>query len=234
MHIDDEKIREAVARTRILRPPKRNLYTFGSTKLYYYLVTEPIYVEFAGGAPETVVREGRVVAERPKIVTPYYLMRLEGFGEEARRYFAALAREHGSGFAGLLYAYKNEPKEMNIVSEPLPAVVDRLNARIDQRGDPLSAIITGADELWDVSLLKFILEVTRTSAPENWRELGRRGHLGSDESGIPDDARRHIEELFLQVDNGETPLSALKGELDRWGVFEEYEDRFYSLFNRSG
>lgn len=234
MDIDDERIREAVGRTRVLRLPKQNLETFGTTNLYYYLVTEPVYAEFTGNSAETVVREGRVIAERPKIVTPYYLMRLEGFGAEAKRYFEALTREHGGNTAGLLYAYRNEPKELNIVSEPLPAVVDKLNERIDERADPLAAIIRGTDELWDVSLLKFIFEVTRNSAPENFRELGRHGLLGADANGVPDAARRHIDELFLMVSRGEAGVSTLKGELDRWGLFEEYEDRFFSLFGKLG
>ncbi|MBI2851634.1 MAG: hypothetical protein HYX84_00815 [Chloroflexi bacterium] len=234
MLIDDERIRDAVSRTRVLRLPKQSLYTFGSTSLYYYLVTEPVYAEFTGNCAETIVREGRVIAERPKIVTPYYLMRLEGFGTEAKRYFDALLHEYGGNTAGLLYAYRNEPGEMNIVSEHLPAVVDKLNERIDKRGDPLAAIVRGTDELWDVSLLKFIFEVTRNSAPENFRELGRHGLLGTDANGIPDAARRHVEELFLLVNRGEAGLNTLKGELDRWGLFEEYEDRFYGLFDEGG
>jgi len=91
------------------------------------------------------------------IVTPYYLTRLEGFGTEARRYFDELVREFGASAPGLVYSYKNEPKELNIVSENWPAVVGKLNAEIEKRGDKLAAIIKGEDELWDVSLLKFDL-----------------------------------------------------------------------------
>ncbi|MFC1974694.1 hypothetical protein ACFLVA_01620, partial [Chloroflexota bacterium] len=180
MGIDDEKIEYAVRHTEILRPPKQSLATFGTTNIHYYLVTEPAYSELLEHITETVVREGRVIAERPRIVTPYYLSRLEGFSSEARRYFGALVKAHGPNAPGLFYTYKNEPKELTIVSNNLLSVVDNLNAEIDKRGDPLASIIKGEDELWDVSLLKFISEMTRSSLQDNIQQLGARGLLDID------------------------------------------------------
>jgi hypothetical protein len=230
MDIDDERIREAVRQTEILRPPKRSLATFGTTNVYYYLVTEPAYSELVKSAAETVIREGRVIAERPKIVTPYYLSRLEGFSSEAKKYFDMLIRTYGSNAPGLFYTYKNEPKELTIVSDSLLAVVDKLNDDIDKRGDPLASIIRGQDELWDVSLMKFIYEMTRSSLPDNLLQMETRGLLDIDSSGVPADARVRIEELFNKVARGELDPSELKKELDHWGLFEEYEDRFFTIF----
>jgi len=232
MDIDDEKIKYAVKNTEILRPPKQTIATFGMTNIYYYLVTEPIYSELAKDVTETVVREGRVVAERPRVVTPYYLSRLEGFSQEARKYFDMLVRIQGANAPGLFYAYKNEPKELNIVSDNLLSVVSKLNAEIDKRGDPLASIIKGEDELWDVSLMKFIYEVTRSSLQNNLRQMGTRGLLDTDAGGISADVRLRIEELFTRVFRGEYEPYELKAELDRWGLFEEYEDRFLSVFKK--
>jgi hypothetical protein len=232
MDIDDAKIKEAVARTEILRVPRQNLATFGTTNIYYYLVTEPVYAEPAANPTETVIREGRVIAEKPKIVTPYYLSSLEGFSANARRYFDYLIKTYGHSVPGLLYAYRNEPKEMNIVSDKLLAVVAKLNETIDKRGDPLTAIIKGMDEMWDIALIKFIFEMTQKSVSENVRELGGRGLLTMDSKGIPADARARIEELFKQVSRGEIDPRELKDELDRWNLFPEYEDRFLSLFRK--
>jgi hypothetical protein len=232
MDIDEEKIREAVRHTEILRPPRRSLATFGTTNVYYYLVTEPAYSELVKDAVETVIREGRVIAERPKIVTPYYLSHLEGFSSEARKYFDMLIKTQGANAPGLFYSYKNEPKELNIVSDNLLSVVAKLNADIDKRGDPLTSIIRGQDELWDVSLMKFIYEMTRSSLPDNLMQMEARGLLDIDASGIPGDARIRIEELFRLVSKGELEPSELKKELDRWGLFEEYEDRFFTLFQK--
>ncbi len=232
MDIDDERIREAIRHTEILRPPKRSLATFGTTNIYYYLVTEPAYAELVKSATETVIREGRVIAERPKIVTPYYLSQLEGFSSDAKRYFDTLIKSYGPNAPGLFYTYKNEPKELTIVSDSLLSVVDRLNDDIDKRGDPLTSIIRGQDELWDVSLMKFIYEMTRSSLPNNLLQMETRGLLDVDSSGIPADARVRIEELFKMVSKGELEPSELKKELDRWGLFEEYEDRFFTIFKK--
>ncbi len=232
MDIDDERIKYVVKHTEILRAPKQSLSSFGTTNIYYYLVTEPVYSELIKNVTETVVREGKVIAERPRIVTPYYLSRLEGFSAEARRYFEALIRTHGSDAPGLFYTYKNEPKELNIVPDNLPSVVNKLNEEIDKRGDPLTSIIRGEDELWDVSLMKFIYEMTRSSLRNNLLQMGSRGLLDIDAGGIPVDARVRIDELFRKVSKGESEPHELKAELDHWNLFEEYEDRFFNIFKK--
>ena len=141
-----------------------------------------------------------------------------------------VSQEHGSHTPGLFYGYRNEPRETSIVTSDMGTVVHKLEEEIEKEGNPLTAIIKGVDELWDVSLLKFIFEMTRYSLGNNVYELGRRGLLDVDRSGIPLDARMSIEKLFSLVKKGELEPSALKLELDRWGLFQEYEDRFFWLF----
>jgi len=229
---EDERIEQAVRNTEILRLPKQSLDTFGITNIRYYLLTEPVYTDIEPVSTETVIREGKVIAERPRIVTPYYLSRVEGFSSDAKHYFENLIHMHGANSPGLFYTYKNEPKEMNIVSDSLLTVADRLNRDIDSRGDPLTSIIKGEDHLWDVSLLKFIYEMTLNSAQGNLMQMGNRGLLNMDKQGIPSDARMRIEELFRRAARGEADPTDLKKELDRWGVFEDYEDRFLNLFRK--
>jgi hypothetical protein len=227
----DERIREAVIKTQVLRPPRQSLATFGVTNIYYYLVSEAAYNELIQGQ-EIVIREGRVIAERPKIVTPYYLSRVQGFSQEAAKYFQMLLNNFNANSPGLFYAYRNEPKEMNMVSDNLEAVVAKLTAEIDKKGDPMTSIIKGEDMLWDVSILKFIYEITDRSLPDNVNQLNQRGLLRMDASGLPADARVRIEGLFEMVAKGDLEPSDLKAELDRWGVFEEYQDRFFKVFKR--
>jgi hypothetical protein len=229
MDIESERIENAARHTEVLRHPRQHLATFGITNIHYYLVTEPVYADITRDTSETVVREGRVIAERPKIVTPYYLTHIEGFSYDARRYFETLLRMHGPDTPGLFYSYKNEPKGLNIVAERWAAVVDKLNAEIDKKGDPLSSIIKGQDDLWDVSLLKFIYEVSTRSAPNNIAQLGSRGMLGMSHGGVPVGARQVIEEMFGQVARGELKPYELEQELERWGAFKEYQDRFFAV-----
>ena len=232
MNIDDEQIRDAVEHTEILRLPKQSLATFGTTNIYYYLVTEPAYSDLMKNITETVIREGRVIAEKPRIVTPYYLSQLEGFSSDAKRYFEMLTKTHGPSAPGLFYTYKNEPKQLNIVSDNLLSVVNKLNAEIDKRGDPLTSIIKGEDTLWDVSIMRFIYELTRSSLRTNLTQLGSRGLLDIDSSGIPVDARVRIDELFRRAIKGECEPHQLKEELDHWNLFDEYEDRFLNIFKK--
>jgi len=232
VNIDEERIRAAVDCTEVLRVPKQKLSTFGTTNIHYYLVTEPAYADLMDNVTETVVREGRVITEQPRIVTPYYLSNLEGFSPEARRYFDMLTRAYGRNAPGLFYTYRNEIKGLNIVADDFVSVVDKLNAEIDRRGNPLTSIIKGQDDLWDVSLMKFIYELTRNSVGYNLLQMETRGLLGIDSRGVPVDARVRIEALFRQVSSGESAPSDLKEELERWGLFEEYQDRFLALFRR--
>jgi hypothetical protein len=232
MDVDDKRIEYAVNTTEILRRPKQSLATFGTTNIYYYLVTEPVYAELMEHVTETVVREGKVIAERPRIVTPYYLSRLDGFSQNARMYFKILLSQYGAHAPGLFYTYRNEPKELNIVSNSLPEVVDKLNTDIDKSGDPLTTIIKGEDQLWDVSLLKFIHDMTRSSLSSNLTQMGSQGLLNVDPGGIPVDARVRIEEMFSRVMRGEAEPYELKDELHRWDLFDEYEDRFLALFKK--
>ncbi len=232
MSTDDARIEYAISHTEVLRPPKQTLSTFGTTNIYYYLLTEPSYKELVEGEEETVVREGRVRAERPMVVTPSYLINVEGFSEHAKRYLEMIAREYGTNTPGLFYGYKNEPKDLNIVSSGMDSVVRNLDEKIDKEGNRLATIIRGLDQLWDLSLLKFIFDMTRYSVGSNITELGRRGLLDVDRKGVPMEARQSIEQLFDEVKNGELDPSALKMELDRWGLFEEYQDRFFRLFGK--
>lgn len=231
----DQKIQYAIENTKVVRPPKQALATFGVTNIRYYLVTEPSYSGLDGLGDtneETVVREGRVIAERPKIVTPYYLTSMfEGF-QHGKEYADFIMRRYGPNEPGLLYRYRNEAGGVNIVSGAVNAVVERLNGVIDAENERLSAIVTGIDEMWDVSLMKLVHDVARNSLQKNVMDLYRQGMLQLDGRGVPEDARRNIEELFSRVGRGEGDPSELKTELDAWNLFGEYEDRFLRLFRR--
>jgi len=121
---------------------------------------------------------------------------------------------------------------MNIVSETIAKLINKLNERIEEENNPLSTIIKGIEELWDVSLMIFIYELTRKSIYDNVIDFQRRGSLDIDSTGVPKDARNFIEELFELVSKDVSRAPELVTELNRWGVFEEYQDRFFALFQK--
>lgn len=231
MPIDPETLRQVAEATAVLRAPQQALATFGTTAITYYLITEPVYAELTGESQETVVRHGLVTAERPQIVTPYYLLSLFRGFEHGEEYAQYLADAYGRNSPGLMYSYRNELQETTIVSDPPTTVARRLADDLEQRGEHLSAVIQGVDFLWDISLMKFIFELTASSLSINVAELAHSGLLGMEE-GLPKAARARIEAMFSAVKRGELNPSELKAELDRWGVFREYEDRFLDLFRR--
>jgi len=220
----DDRVRYALENTELVRAPQQNLATFGSSVVDYYVVTELV-------GNISVVRDGKVIAERPKIVTPAYLVNVEGFSEQARKYIGMMARERPHD-SGIFYRYKNEPKGMNVVSEPIRQVISKLSSQIEEEHNPLSTIIRGVEELWDVSLLMFIYELTAKSVRTNVAEFSRRGFLDMDAGGVPQGARDYIEELFEQVSQNLSRAPELVIELNRWGLFPEYQDRFFALFRR--
>ena len=224
---------QAAERSWVVRSPKQHLATFGSTSLSYYVVTEPVYHEFQPGKDEGVVRTGRVIAERPSIVTPYYAMHLQGFSSGAYDYFRHMARQYGANSPGILYQYRNEVHGMEIVGGLVPEIAHRISGDLDRRSESMAVVMVGVDEMWDVALLKFIYEFTSRSAASNVQELRARGLLDPQEhlGGVPRAAVKRIDELFREVEGGRDPED-LRCELDRWGVFDQYQDRFLSLFNR--
>ncbi|MDD5312385.1 MAG: hypothetical protein PHO26_05045 [Dehalococcoidia bacterium] len=220
----DDKIQYAIENTEVLRPPRQNLATFGTTNIYYYMITELMH-------EVNVIREGRVIAAKPKIITPAYLINIEGFSGPARRYIQMLA-EKNPHEPGVFYSYKNEPREMNIISQPLPELVDKIYQRIDNQSDPLSTVIKGVEEMWDVSLLKFTFELTRNSVYNNVSEFYGRGLLNVDKTGVPRAARDNIEELFEIAGKDPSRAPELVSELRQWNLWSEYQDRFLRLFRK--
>src|SRR5712671_2760006 len=86
-------------RTKIIKPPRHTLATFGSTTLSYVLLSE-----IPNSQDQCRLREGRVTAARPLIITPdLWRKRFEGFGEETETYKDVMDRMYGAAFRALEY-----------------------------------------------------------------------------------------------------------------------------------
>lgn len=242
----DDKIKKVLEKTQILKRPKKLLSSFESTTVHYYILTVPMYLEFEGKSPdsETVIREGSITWMKPKLITPSYILRVEGFSEEAKKALEMLSRQDDD-LALILYSLKlkKDYERMDIVSNSLAKVAKKLSSEIDERKDQFSAIIRGVDEFWDVSLSKFIQELILESAffsqfPDLEKKsiisVSEFGYpvISRDKYGVPIAARIEIENLFKLFEKGEIEPSELRMELDRWGVFEEYQDRFFNFFRK--
>lgn len=242
----EEKIKQVIENTKIIKQPGKLLASFDSTTIHYYILAVPMYLEFEGKNPnsETIIREGLITWQKPKIITPSYMLRVEGFSGEARKAFEMLAEEDDD-LAMILYSLKlsRDFEKMEIVSGSLSSVAKKISDNINRKKDSFSAIIKGVDEFWDVSLSKFIQEVVNKSAfysqlpdllKNSMLRLGSSGFpvITRDRTGKPIIAKNEIEILFKLFEKGEIKPVDLKQELDRWGMFEQYQDRFFKYFKK--
>jgi hypothetical protein len=231
--MNNEDIEYAITNSSVLRKPKQKIATFGVTNIKYFIITDPIINNLIESKEEDLVlREGKVIAERPQIITPNYLKSLFHGFDHGEEYTEFVRENYSLNNPGLLYKYKNEFQNMSVVSGPLAILVERLENEIDKIEDSLTTIIKGVNAYWDISLMKFIFDLTTSSLADNIMDLSRRGLLTIDNTGLPKDAKVKIENLFREVKAGRADAKLLKKELDLWGVFKEYENRFLDLFTK--
>lgn len=163
----------AVRNTRIVHAPSRALETFGETLVNYHHVAE-----LADDPRKVRVREGRLEAHKPAIITPeaYVREEMEGFGDEARRYLAFL-KEHEDEVKILQYGYrlKREAFSEQIVTGGLDAVAARVVDEVKADNRPFDVVLTGVDDPWDVSLVHFFWLHVNASAPFNVRDMKKAG-----------------------------------------------------------
>ncbi len=221
----------AVNNTEIVVMPERHLETFGTTVLNYHLVSE-----LMDSVGQTRIREGRMQAGQPQIVTPesYSKTLLEGFGEEASRYVEWL-KANESSLRILQYGYQLKQESFNehIVTESRENVVKDIKERLEKKADPLTALVVGVDEPWDVCLIKLFWEVVQNSAQTNVQQLAQR-NLFDTSTGLSVAVRQEIENAFLAASRDASRVRDLGDLLRRHGVFEDYEDRFFALVRPRG
>ena len=171
--LDWASFQYVVENTVVIHAPDRRIETFGSTSFRFYLVSE-----LMDSVNQVRVRDGRLHAERPQIITPgnFQRMLLEGFGERGEQ-FAEWMRENASHLAVLKYGFQMRKTDVteSIVHSPMEEVIDRLKEVVRHSEDPLSAIIQGVDEGWEVSLLKFASDLIQQAAAGNLGDFRRKG-----------------------------------------------------------
>ncbi len=168
----------ALDNTRLILGPRRQIETFGSTRFRFHLLTESM-----DRVDEVRIRDGTIHAERPQLLTPEHHARLllENFGEKAGE-FAEWLRSSGRPLATILkYGFQFRRSEVteSIVHDSFEHVSERIRAEVEatQDAEPLSAVLQGIDDAWEVCLLKFAIDLVQNSSKGNAGDLRRRGLL---------------------------------------------------------
>ncbi len=213
----------AVSQTRVIRMPERGLETFGSSVVNYHLITENM-----DDVNRVKVREGMIESYKPAILTPDQMRKLllEGFGQNEASRYAEWLQEHGEDLTMLKYGFavrKQEHREYEI-AEGLAVATDRVQGWLEERNDPSAALAVGVEDPWEVCLLKVMMDVIRRSAPTHVRELRK----------DPQGHRHTVEAMFREAAANPARIRELGSQLKEFGLFEEYQDRFFALVRSRG
>jgi hypothetical protein len=165
----------AIENTHVIVAPEQKIASFGNTSFKFYLISE-----LMDRVDQVRVRNGKIHAERPQILTPehYSQLLLEGFGEKAQRYVDQL-RERLHHIAVLRYGFQFRKTDVTeeTLRESVDAVINRTKRLVENENQPLSAVIQGVDDAWEVCLLKFTIDMIERSSGGNMRDFRNRGLL---------------------------------------------------------
>jgi hypothetical protein len=221
----EKQLKLILSTTKILQSPKHRLSTFGNTRIRYFFISE-----VTGMDERSRLREGIVLAERPKIITPDSMRdRFEGFGKGAEEFGEWLGRQYGFSIRGLEYQFKNQESTVHVEHSPVRELAERIKKDLAGRDLGQSALIEGPDDAWQISLMKFILEESMASFDPNMRELHEHGFFDGPQGALQN-RRREIEALLFKARSDRALIPILGRKLQDHGLFSEYEDRFFSLF----
>jgi len=159
--------------TRVLHEPARRIDSFDTTAFDFAIVSG-----LMDSIDQVRIRDGRIEAGSPKIVSPesFNTMQFEGFGEQAEQ-FANWVRESLGNLAILKYGFEFRRTDVreHLVHDSMEVVRERLVDQAKQSGNPSMAVIEGVDDTWEISLLKFSLDMVRKSSEINRFDFKRRG-----------------------------------------------------------
>jgi len=173
--ITKESFDYAIENTRVIVAPEQQIATFGHTSFKFYLISE-----LMDRVDQVRVRNGKIHAERPQILTPEHYSRLllEGFGEKAQRYVDQL-RERVRDVAVLRYGFQFRKTDVTeeTLRDSIDAVISRTKRQVENENELLSAVIQGVDDAWEVCLLKFTIDLIERSSGGNVHDFRKRGLL---------------------------------------------------------
>ncbi len=180
--MENERLfRAAWLGTEIVRRKRHTLFTFGDTKLAYYLVcndsTLPGDEMPPRGSGLVTITNGYIRIRRPLILTlhdgqgPFSNFVEHDAEQQAVQFLLARTAQ----FSHL--RIENERSSRRTVTDSVAAAVERLNRQLDDEEDEDTAILTAPHQLGGVALLRYTAEKVWESAPSNVQELRERGFL---------------------------------------------------------
>jgi hypothetical protein len=223
MH-EKRSIQTMLERIQLIHSPRSDLATFGATTIDYFLASA-----VPGETARCHLRQGQVTAQKPAILTPErWRERFEGFGDDQEAFGRAMDAHYGASLRGLEYQFRNNLRSTSVEHASLPELIARVQKTVTDDNVKRTALLQAPEAAWSLAVMKLIVDVSLRSFPGNVRELDERGFF--DPAGRERSRQRHhIEQLFVRARADVSLRSTLAETLRGYGLFSEYEDRFFSL-----
>ena len=223
-----DEIWYAAKSTQIVYMPPKLLETFGETRVQYLVAAEDL-----DNPAKVHLHDGVVTAERPRIITPQYYRQkvVENFGPDAQKFFdEVLAKDTTARFLQYGLKFSKQEYHTQVVTGDLREIAEQAAKDAQDNLHELRGVVIGMDDTWEISLLHFITQLVQRSLPYHARDIASRGMLDL-QDGVPVAVRQEIESEFSSCTTLEGARN-LGAKLRDYGIFEQFEDRFYELYRR--
>jgi len=221
------QIRKLFRSAQVIRSPKHRLSTFGSSNIDYTLITD-----IPGLPDRTRLRTGHVTTEQPSIITAQTIKnQFSGFGLGSNATSDWLLSQYGEALQGLEYQFRNVTSSTRIELKPPEQLTRDLTQRFDRESQFRTALLRGSDKLWQISVMKFIVEETLASFSSNVQELKDRGFFDGEMKDIRRQ-NREVQYLLSRAKHDPSLVADLGRKLKAYGLFDQYQDEFFGLLKR--
>ncbi len=160
---------KALKKTEIIRPRVQPLLTFATTEMPYIFLAES-----ALNIGDTVVRHGKVYAEKPSIILPENMPHFEGFEfekdlETTEDTITNLFLVRGVHFPS--YKYNNKVQSLDLFEGSLKSAETKYKNTLQKKEDVHTGLVMGPEDCWQLSVLIFILTMVAKSADRDLKNI---------------------------------------------------------------
>lgn len=164
-----ESWEKAMKFTEVIRPRIQPLPTFEATPIPYIFLAES---QINHG--DTVVRQGKVMLDKPSIILPSYLPQFEGFEFEknfanAEDYLTTFLLVRGIRFPSM--KYENKITSLDVREEKLPKAIDFFLHTLQKQENVSTGLVIGPEDCWQFSILILLCSQVVRSAEGDIRKI---------------------------------------------------------------
>lgn len=170
-----EMLQASFETTQIVRERKYSLFTFGITKLPYFFIARSQI-----DSHDSLVREGKVIVEKPQIIIPGNNPLFEGFEFQDGMSF------NESEIPQVLLTrriklpslrYINKESSISVDSIGVDEKINQICNKLESKPDTVTGVIHGEDKFYPFPLLIYVGAMILRSSGDNLKEMLEKGWL---------------------------------------------------------